>query len=594
MVASGKNRRLGDVLVEEGLVTPEQLREALDKQKTLGKSLGSTLVELHFLTEDALYQFLAIQHGLQIVDVREIVVPPDLLKVCSEEVARRLMVFPLSRPKPNVIRVVVCSPENPALLHLDYDLVAPRGTKFEIVLCPEGDLLDLINRHYKVAGQGSKGLEETLKELEEESEGALLKAMGSGAAGEDVEVVKGIGEQDDKDDGELLGDEGPVIKMANYIIDDAVAKASSDIHINPWEKKIVVRLRIDGNLREVPAPPFKYKRALVSRFKIMAKLDPMERRMPQDGRIRYKFRGRNIDLRISTLPSIWGENLVMRVIDQGTMKLDIKAMNFTPEQMAAFEFAYQAPYGMILVTGPTGSGKTTTLYAVLAAINDPAMNIMTAEDPVEYRLPHLIQVQVNPVAGLTFASVLKSFLRQDPDIIMVGEIRDRETADIGVKAALTGHLVISTLHTNDAPATILRLVDMGVDPMYVGTSVLVVCSQRLLRRVCKDCGEPYTPSDEELEEAGVDKAFLDGGLFKRGKGCSLCGNTGYKGRVAVHEVVGVNAVVRKAIFDRASLKELKRICVANGMQTMRQVAIQDWKRGLTTLHEVLSETAPDR
>jgi type IV pilus assembly protein PilB len=326
----------------------------------------------------------------------------------------------------------------------------------------------------------------------------------------------------------------------------------------------------------------------------MARLDPMERRMPQDGRIRYKFRGRSIDLRIAVMPSIWGENIVMRVIDQGSIKLDVKAMNFTESQINAFEYAYQAPYGMILVTGPTGSGKTTTLYAVLAAINDPAMNIMTAEDPVEYRLPHLIQSQVNPSAGLTFAAVLKSFLRQDPDVIMVGEIRDKETADVAVKAALTGHLVISTLHTNDAPATIIRLVDMGVDPMYVGTSVLVVCSQRLLRRVCKDCGEDYTPDDKELELAGVGKEFLEGGQFRRGKGCPTCANTGYKGRVAVHEVVGINTAIRKAIFDKVNLKELKKICVENGMETMRAVATHDWKRGLTSLHEVINETAPDR
>jgi type IV pilus assembly protein PilB len=588
-----KKKRLGEVLEEEGIITSTQLREALDKQKISGKSLGATLVDLQLLTEEALYQFLAIQHGLQVVDVREVVVPPDLLKACPEEVARRLMVFPIFRPRANVIRVVASNPENPALLHLDYDLVVPSGTEFEIVLCPEADLLALIDRYYKPAGSASKGLEETLKDLENEQEDAMLKAMGGGGAG-DVEVVASIGSQDDKDDVGLLGDEGPVIKMCNFILDDAISKGTSDVHINAWEKKIVVRLRIDGILREVPSPPAKYKKALVSRFKIMARLDPMERRVPQDGRIRYKFRGRSIDLRISTLPSIWGENIVMRVIDQGAMKLDIKAMNFTDTQMLAFEHAYQAPYGMILVTGPTGSGKTTTLYAVLAAVNDPAMNIMTAEDPVEYRLPHLIQVQMNPVAGLTFASVLKSFLRQDPDIIMVGEIRDKETADIAVKAALTGHLVISTLHTNDAPATILRLVDMGIDSMYVGTSVLVVCSQRLLRRVCKDCSEPYTPDSEELALAGLTKDFLTDGQFRRGKGCPTCANSGYRGRCAVHEVIGINAAVRKAIFEGVSLKELKKICIANGMETMRQVGLKDWKRGLTSLHEVLGETAADR
>jgi type IV pilus assembly protein PilB len=590
-MASIQRKRIGELLTEEGIITPEQLQEALDRQKETSKSLGSTLVELNFVTEDALYNFLAIQHGLNVADVREVVVPPDLLRICPEAVARRLMVFPIKRNGPNRIVVVTASPGNPALLHLDYDLVVPSGTEFEIELCPESELIALIDRHYKPAAPAGKGLEETLKELEHESEDAMLQALAAGEG--DVEVVKRLGE-DDEEDAVVLGDEGPVIKMCNYILDEGVAKMASDIHINMWEKKIVLRYRIDGVLREYPAPPPKYKRAIASRFKIMCRLDPMERRRPQDGRIKYKFRGRSVDLRVSTLPSIWGENIVMRIIDQGTRKLDLKTMNFTDEQLAYFEDAYNAPYGMILVTGPTGSGKTTTLYSVLTAINDPVMNIMTAEDPVEYRLPHIIQSQVNPIQGLTFASVLKAFLRQDPDVIMVGEIRDKETADIGVKAALTGHLVISTLHTNDAPATIVRLVDMGIDPMYVGTAVLIVCAQKLLRGICKDCAETYVPSEAELKEAGLSADFAAGGSFRRGKGCPNCNNTGYKGRVAVHEVLRVNAAVRKAIFDAKDLKQLKAICIQNGMKTMRTVALNDWKRGLTTLEEVLLETAEDK
>ena len=593
MAAPGKTRRLGEVLCEEGIITEDQLREALDKQKDTSKSLGNTLVALGFLTEDALYHFLALQHGLEVADVGAVVVPPDLLRVCPEAVARRLMVFPISRPAPNRIKIVTSSPENPALLHLDYDLVVPSGTEFDIALCRESELLGLIDRHYKpqAPAGGGKGLEETLKDLENESEDALLKALGEG----DVEVVKRIGEEDEaKEETGALGDEGPVIKMCNFILDDGVAKGASDIHINMWEKKIVLRYRIDGVLREYPAPPPKYKKAIASRFKIMSRLDPMERRRPQDGRIKYKFRGRSVDLRVSSLPSIWGENIVMRIIDQGTRKLDLKTMNFTDDQLAAFEDAYNAPYGMILVTGPTGSGKTTTLYSVLTAINDPVMNIMTAEDPVEYRLPHIIQSQVNPVQGLTFAAVLKAFLRQDPDVIMVGEIRDKETADIGVKAALTGHLVISTLHTNDAPATIIRLVDMGIDPMYVGTAVLVVCAQKLLRRICKDCAAPYTPDEKEQHESGMPAEFFTGGQFMKGKGCGTCGGSGFKGRVAIHEVLKVNAVVRKAIFEKIDLNALKLVCIKQGMRTMRKVALDDWKRGYTTLEEVLGETAPDK
>jgi type IV pilus assembly protein PilB len=593
-MAMGKTRRLGEVLCEEEIITQQQLQEALDKQKETSKSLGSTLVALGFLTEDTLYHFLALQHGLEVADVADVVVPPDLLKVCPESVARRLMVFPIARPKPGFIKVVTSSPENPALLHLDYDMVVPSGTVFEIALCRETELLALIDRHYRpqAAASAGKGLEETLKDLESESEEAMLKALAGGDA--EVEIVKRIGEEDEKEDVGVLGDEGPVIKMCNFILDDGVAKGASDIHINMWEKKIVLRYRVDGVLKEYPAPPPKYKRAIASRFKIMSRLDPMERRRPQDGRIKYKFRGRSVDLRVSSLPSIWGENIVMRIIDQGTRKLDLKGMNFTDEQLAAFEDAYNAPYGMILVTGPTGSGKTTTLYSVLTAINDPVMNIMTAEDPVEYRLPHIIQCQVNPLQGLTFAVVLKSFLRQDPDVIMVGEIRDKETADIGVKAALTGHLVISTLHTNDAPATIIRMVDMGIDPMYVGTAVLVVCAQKLLRRICKDCAESYTPNAADLKEAGLHADFLTGGQFMKGRGCPTCGGTGFKGRVAIHEVLKVTTAVRKAIFEKKDLNAFKAICIASGMKTLRVIALNDWKRGLTSLEEVLAETAPDK
>ncbi len=587
-----KKKRLGELLVEEGILSAEQLTAALETQKETSKSLGATLVILGYLSEDALYHFLAIQHGMEYVETGDIVVPSELLKICPETAARRLLILPVSKAG-NKIRVVTSSPENPALLHLDYDLVVERGTEFEVVLCKESDLLQLIDKHYKKVETTGKGLEQTIQDLNEEEASAHLQAVADG----DVEIIdiKKIGAGDDELDGtESVGDEGPVLKMCNYILDDAIAKGASDIHINAHEKKIVLRYRIDGMLHEYPAPPPKYKRAISSRFKIMARLDPMERRRPQDGRVKYKFRSRSVDLRLSTLPSIWGENIVMRIIDQGTRKLDLKDMNFSDDQLKHFEDAYSAPYGMILVTGPTGSGKTTTLYSVLTAINDPVMNIMTAEDPVEYRLPHIIQSQVNPAQGLTFGSVLKAFLRQDPDVIMVGEIRDKETADIGVKAALTGHLVISTLHTNDAPATIVRLVDMGIDPMYVGTAVLVVCAQKLLRRICKDCKTSYVPDAKEIKEAGVGADFLKDGAFMRGVGCPTCGGGGYKGRLAIHEVLKVSPLVRKAIFEKKDLKELKRICVADGMRTMRMVGLDDWKRGLASLEDVLAETAPDK
>jgi type IV pilus assembly protein PilB len=577
-----KTKRIGEVLVEEGMISPEQLQKALDRQKETSLSLGETLVELGALTEDALFHFLAIQHGMEFVDLSTFTATPELLKICSESVARKLMVFPLEL-KGKTLRLVTSNPENPALLHLDYDLVVPAGTEFEVVLTKNSDLQKFLDRQFKTEEPIGKGLDETLKDIET-SEGV------------DIEVVdlKKIGDSDSDEDGGSIGDEGPVIKICNYILDQAVANGASDIHINCYEKKIILRYRIDGTLVEFPAPTFKYKRALASRFKIMARLDPMERRKPQDGRIKYKFRGRSIDLRLSILPAIWGENIVMRIIDQGARKLDIKDMNFTPDQLKAFEDAYMQPYGMILVTGPTGSGKTTTLYSVLAALNDPCWNIQTAEDPVEYRLPHIIQCQVNPAAGLTFAGILRSFLRQDPDIIMVGEIRDKETADTAIKASLTGHLVISTLHTNDAPATIMRLVDTGVDPMYIGTAVLVVCSQKLLRRVCANCKQSYIPSDADLAELGYTRAQAEGGTFFKGTGCDSCHKTGYRGRIAVHEVMKVNPAVRKAIFERANLKSLKAIARENGMATMREIAWDECKRGNTSIREVIAETAMDK
>jgi type IV pilus assembly protein PilB len=577
-----KTKRIGEVLVEEGIISPEQLQKALESQKQTSRSLGETLVELGFLTEDALYHFLAIQHGMEFIDSEKVTVSPEMQKICPEAVARKLMVFPLEM-KNKVLRLATSNPENPALLHLDSDLVIPAGTEFEIVLTKQSDLLKLIDRIFKPNAPVGKDLNETLHDLET-------------AEGGDIEVVeiKKIGESETDEEGFSLGDEGPVMKICNYILDQAAASGASDIHINCYEKRMVLRYRIDGTLVEFPSPSFRYKRAVSSRFKIMARLDPMERRKPQDGRIKYKFRGRSIDLRLSILPAIWGENIVMRIIDQGSRKLDIKDMNFTADQLKAFEDAYMQPYGMILVCGPTGSGKTTTLYSVLTALNDPCWNIMTAEDPVEYRLPHIVQCQVNMGAGLTFAGILRSFLRQDPDIIMVGEIRDKETADTAIKASLTGHLVISTLHTNDAPATIMRLVDTGVDPMYVGTAVLVVCAQKLLRRVCSNCKQPYTPTPEEIEALGLAPEKIAGGSYAKGTGCDQCHKTGYKGRLAVHEVMKVNPVIRKAIFDKMNLKDLKATARANGMATMREVAFEECRKGITTIEEIIAETAPDK
>jgi type IV pilus assembly protein PilB len=570
-----KTKRLGDLLLEEEMITQEQLNRALEAQKTSRKTLGATFVELGLLPEDTLTHFLGVQHGLEVVDISKAEVDPALLRLCPEAVSRKLHIFPL-HASGNKLTLAVANPEDPALLHLEYELVIPPGTQVEFVLASDSAMKAILDRTYaaKVAS-----LEETVKEVAENGGMEELEVLEEGKTGQ---------EEAGGEEGGV--DEAPVIRLCNYILEEGIAKKASDIHINPFEKKLILRYRIDGALVEFPAPNMQYRKALVSRYKIMARLDPMERRKAQDGRIKYSFRGRSVDLRVSILPCMWGENIVMRIIDQSSRKLDIKDMDFTDQQMAIFENAYRSPYGMLLVTGPTGSGKTTTLYSVLTALNSPNKNIMTAEDPVEYRLPNLIQVQVNPSAGLTFAGVLKSFLRQDPNIIMVGEIRDQETANIAVKASLTGHLVISTLHTNDAPSTINRLVDMGIDPVYVGTSVLVVCAQKLLRRICKSCKTPWTPDPESLRRAKLSPQDFEGLTLFRGAGCAECNQTGYKGRLAVHEVLRVDSRVRKVIFGRGNLNDLRTVARQTGMASMREIAMMKCREGVTTLEEVLAET----
>jgi type IV pilus assembly protein PilB len=405
---------------------------------------------------------------------------------------------------------------------------------------------------------------------------------------------------DDKRSDDDLSSEGApddslVIKMCNSMIAEAVKKKASDIHIEPFEKEFIVRFRVDGALRAQPAPPVSFKRAVTARLKVMAKLNIMERRKPQDGRIKIMVGGRKIDLRVATCPVQWGEKVVMRILDQENLQLDLSKLGFEPEEMETYMAAIRKPYGMVLHTGPTGSGKTTTLYSALSTINDPAKNVMTLEDPVEYNLPGVVQCQVNPDSGMDFSSGLRANMRQDPNVIMIGEIRDGETAGIAVKAALTGHLVLSTLHTNNAPATVMRLVDMGVDPMYVGSSVLIVVAQRLVRRVCKECKKPYEPDDDELLKLGLKRDDIKGHNCHRGGGtaCGLCGGTGYKGRVALYEIMRVTPKVEEAIYAQADLNDLTDVCIAEGMQTLRMLAVKKWMMGVTSCDEILAVTAAD-
>jgi type IV pilus assembly protein PilB len=411
------------------------------------------------------------------------------------------------------------------------------------------------------------------------------------------EIFKSEGDANGEDDSGSVEDEGinedsaPVIKMVNALISEGVRIKASDIHLNPVQKGLVIRYRIDGVLQKQPSPPKHYKSAILSRIKVMSKMDIMEKRAAQDGRIKIKVQNKVIDLRVSVLPSIYGENIVMRILDQGNLMLDMTKLGFEQRELELYTEAIQAPYGLVLHTGPTGSGKTTTLYSALSTVNDPAKSIMTLEDPVEYQLPGIIQIQMNADIGLTFANALRSCLRQDPNIMMVGEIRDRETADIAIKAAMTGHLLFSTIHTNDSPSTIMRLVDMGVDPVYVGSAVKLIVAQRLMRRVCSGCKKPYTPTDEELQKMLLKPEDIEGATPMKGEGCGKCSGSGYKGRVAIYEIMPITQNIADLIFAKADLNVLTAAAEKEGMRTLRKVAIEKWRSGITSSEEVIAVTS---
>jgi type IV pilus assembly protein PilB len=465
--------------------------------------------------------------------------------------------------------------------------------EIKYVVATESFLNSLLDRYYPMAGAAADSSGAPVPAAADPGQDIVEaeKLLNPDALSEGEGEVESSSTEEEYD--ENKSDDAPVIRLVNSIISGAVAKRCSDIHLNPFEKNMVVRFRIDGNLVTQPSPPPKYRRAMVARIKVMGKMDIMEKRQPQDGRIKIRVQGKTIDLRVSTLPTIYGENVVMRILDQENLQLDLNKLGFEPQELAVYLDAIKKPYGMVLHTGPTGSGKTTTLYSALSTVNDPGKNIMTIEDPVEYNLPGVVQCQVNPESGMTFASVLRANLRQDPNVIMVGEIRDAETAEIAVKAALTGHLVLSTLHTNNAPATVMRLVDMGIDRMYVGSSLLCVVAQRLVRRICQDCKEPYEPTDEELLKLRLTRESIAGHNCHRGRGCVTCGGTGYKGRVALYEIMRMTPKVEESIYRGDDLNDLTEVCIAEGMQTLRMLAVHKWKMGITSSDEVLAVTAAD-
>ena len=563
--------RLGDLLIREGLITKDQLSKALSEQKSNGQRLGYNLVKMGFVQETEITKMLARQYRMPAVDLARFEADPKILKLVPADVALKHLVLPLKR-EGRTLTVAMADPTNLSVLD-DLKFV----TRYDIfpVIAGEYTLRTALDKYYE---QVDAQLDTLLKDMEEED----------GAEGE-LEVV--AQQEEDEQQGAATADDAPVVKLINAILTDAVKRGASDIHIEPFEHELRVRYRIDGALLEVMKPPLKLKAALISRIKIMSALNIAERRVPQDGRIKLKMGKRVIDYRVSTLPVLFGEKIVLRILDKGNLTLDLSKFGFEPKAEADLLKAILNPYGMVLVTGPTGSGKTTTLYSALSRINTMEVNIMTAEDPVEYNLMGINQVLVRNEVGMTFAAALRAFLRQDPNIIMVGEIRDIETGGIAIKAALTGHLVLSTLHTNDAPSTITRMVDMGIEPFNVASAVNLIVAQRLVRRICSNCKTEHRYAPEELKALGGDTQEFAGITFYKGTGCEQCGGIGYKGRAGLYEVMSLTAELRRMILKGASTSELQEQAVKDGMLTLRMDGLVKIKKGITTLEEVVKETA---
>jgi len=565
--AAGGNDRLGDILMREGLITRDQLAAALAEQKSSGHRLGYVLVKLGLVQELEVTKVLARQYRMPAVDLTRFEVDPKILKLVPSDFAMKHVVLALKR-EGRTLTVAMADPTNTGVLD-DLKFI----TRFDLfpVIAGEYTLRNIIEKHYE---SSDEQLQTLLKDMEELGEG-------------DVEVVE---EMEDEAATQAQINDAPVVKLINGILTDAVKRGASDIHLEPFEHEIRVRYRIDGALLEVMKPPVKMKAALTSRIKILSQLNIAERRVPQDGRMKIKIGNRVIDFRVSTLPVIFGEKIVLRILDKGNLTLDLSKFGFEPKAEQDLMRNILNPYGMVLVTGPTGSGKTTTLYSALSRVNTIETNIMTAEDPVEYNLMGINQVLVRNEIGLTFAAALRAFLRQDPNIIMIGEIRDLETGGIAIKAALTGHLVLSTLHTNDAPSTITRMIDMGIEAFNVASAVNLVVAQRLVRRICSYCKAPHSYTEEELFGLG-DVAQLKQMQFFKGTGCDSCSGTGYKGRAGLYEVMALTPELRRLILRGGSVAEMRDQAVADGMLTLRMDGIKKIERGVTTMEEVIKETA---
>jgi type IV pilus assembly protein PilB len=565
---------LGELLAASGLITPEQLAAAIKLQRTSKEKLGSILVRQDFISEDQLLGFLSAQYGLPSMPLAGISIESDVLRLVPVELARRYDVLPIKRVG-NALTLAMADPVNIEAI----DRVSEAtGLRVLPVVAGQASLRATVGRLYDEPADSSADMLSTLA-------GNL----------DSVEVLEDQESTSKVDVFELKesADEAPVVKLVNMVLADAIHKGGSDIHFEPYEKVYRIRFRIDGVLHEMLAPPKRLEPAITSRLKIMANLDIAERRLPQDGRIKLRYNTREIDFRVSILPTIFGEKAVLRILDKEALRLDLAQLGFDAWSLEQFQTAIHQPYGMVLITGPTGSGKTTTLYSGIHTINSPDHNIMTAEDPVEYNLKGVNQVQINEGVGRTFAAVLRSFLRQDPDVILVGETRDLETAQIAIRAALTGHLVFSTLHTNDCASTIARLVDMGIPPFLVASSLVLILAQRLGRRICKDCKEPFEIDEATLEPYGHQPQGLGQVTVYRGVGCQTCSGTGMKGRVAIYEIMPISQEVRDMILKDAPTGELRRVAQTQGMKTLRQAGLFKVLDGTTTVEEILRVTVAE-
>ena len=597
------SERLGELLVRKNLITPEQLKKALEEQKSNGARLESSLVKLGYIKEDELLSFLSAQYRVPSIKLSKVEINPNVVKLVPASTAKKHFVIPTNRIGTKLTLAMV----DPSNIPVIDEIKFITGFRVEPVVASETEIIDAIKKYYggggDLAGLGSKTIDASDYNFEEDmaavaNEGVALDdavvnvddfdALVHGAV-ENVEVV----EQQAAEDSEDI--QGPIIKIVNGILIRAIKMGASDIHFEPYERTFRIRYRIDGVMMRAMSLPMQIKNALVSRLKIMSKLDIAERRLPQDGRIKLRLsKGKEMDFRVSTLPTLYGEKVVLRLLDKSSLQLDMTKLGFEESSLADLHAAIHRPVGMILVTGPTGSGKTTTLYSALSELNKETENIMTAEDPVEYNFMGINQVQMHEEIGLTFASSLRSFLRQDPDIIMVGEIRDFETAQIAIQAALTGHLVLSTVHTNDAPGTVSRLIDMGIEPFLISSAVILILAQRLIRKVCSECKEPTQVHPQLLIDLGVPPDEVKSFPTFKGKGCPICSNTGYKGRLGLYEVMPMKEEIKELILARSSTNEIKKEAIRLGMKTLRQSGIHKIKTGMTTIEEVLRATMEDR